>query len=88
MIDLERMEKLATELVVNTESFRDGTLIRAKRELSEEVRLARALLAVLPVIHAAEKWSDISVRTERTNSDDTDLELAIDAMRRQMQEGE
>jgi hypothetical protein len=100
MIDLEKMERLAREALEPFPAHEYPTPAAA-REASGAIRadreqdLARALLAVLPVIRAAEEWygteqADLTFDPfARDHLDSIDrLKRALTTLRRQMQEGE
>jgi hypothetical protein len=79
MIDLEKMERLAGELA-------------PLRYNTDACKLARAVLAMLPVIKASIDWRttppSVSNSTVPWVRALTKMEQAIDTLRRQMQEGE
>lgn len=73
---LDKIEQLARRAA----AFQSSDPIQDKHDL------ARALLAVLPVVRAAEAWFSVNVpiRTERTTQVDFALANAIDTMRSQL----
>jgi hypothetical protein len=96
MIDLVEMERLAREALEPFPAHEYPTPAAA-REASGAIRadreqdLARALLAVLPVVRAAEKWDGDPSRVPPGDCGactECLLRTAVSALRRQMQEGE
>lgn len=75
MTDIAKAVELARETIAAIESIPTGFIIRVEERL---LKVSRALLAVAPVVEAAQAW-----RRERVPLDDAGRRLAdaVDALR-------